>query len=71
MSNIVKLSDRKKAKEQQAKKAAADQRARQNGSTGGSTRAKLPLLILSVLIVLLGIFWEPVLHFLAALLGRG
>ena len=70
MSNIVKLSDRKKAKEQQAKKAAADQRARQNGSTG-STRAKLPLLILSVLIVLLGIFWEPVLHFLATLLGRG
>jgi len=70
MSNVVKLSDRKKAQEQKAKEAAAEQRARQSGMPS-STRAKIPLLILSVAIVLLGIFWEPVLAFLTNLLGRG
>jgi len=70
MSNIVKLSDRKKAKEQQARKAAAEQRARQSGASS-PTRAKLPLLVLSIAIVFLGIFWEPVLGFLASLFDRG
>lgn len=69
MSNVVKLSERKKAQEQAAKKAAAEQRARQNGMPT-SGRSKIPLLILSIVIVLLGIFWEPVMQFLAGFLGR-
>lgn len=69
MSNVVKLSERKKAQEQAAKKAAAEQRARQSGMpTPG--RSKIPLLILSIVIVLLGIFWEPVIQFLSSLFGR-
>jgi len=70
MSNVVKLSERKKAREEQARKAAAEQRARQAGA-GASNRAKIPLLLVSVAIVLLGIFWEPVMHFLVSLFGRG
>ena len=68
MGDVVKLSDRRKAEEEKARKAAAEQR---HAGGNPTNRAKLPLLLLSIAIVLLGIFWEPVLHTLSTLFGRG